>query len=359
MKEFIIGNGEKALRLDQYLMRLMPGVGKAFLYKMLRKKNIVKNGKKAEGNERLVPGDKICIYFSDETYEKFRNVKKSTEPISVKTVSVIPKNVSDIRILYEDTDILVADKPAGMLSQKAAPQDYSLNDWLLTYLKQNGGAPWSVTNTLSVPDGLFFTPSVANRLDRNTSGMVLCGKSLAGLRYLAEILRNRSLHKYYLAIVCGKVTKEQEIEGYLYKDEAANQVRIVMASVNAANNGNKRSEGDYIATFYRPIRYDEVSDTTLLEVLLKTGKPHQIRAHLAAISHPIAGDPKYGNPDRNRYFNQKYHIKRQLLHCYKLVFPENPDSGMAIQGKILFSEPPDDFRQITGENYGNLEFTRS
>lgn len=347
MKEFTIGNAERELRLDQYLMRLLPGAGKSFLYKMLRKKNIVKNGKKAEGSERLVPGDKICIYFSDETYEKFRRIEKEA--------SASCKNMPDIRVLYEDADILIANKPAGMLSQKAAAKDYSLNDWFLSYLADNQ----KEQKQSDALDGLFFTPSVANRLDRNTSGMILCGKTLAGLRYLSEILRNRSLHKYYLAIVCGKVTKDQEMEGYLYKDESTNRVSIRMPDPAHPEENCNRAQEDYIATAYRPLCYYEESDTTLLEVLLKTGKTHQIRAHLAATGHPIAGDPKYGNLRKNRIFSEKYHMKRQLLHCYKLIFPVNTDANMAIQGKTLICEPPADFARITGEHYGNLEFTRS
>lgn len=364
MKQFTIGNAEKELRLDQYLMRLMPGAGKSFLYKMLRKKNITKNGKKAEGNERLMPGDQICIYFSDETFEAFHKsnfMKNQIKPESHVQPSHKSAPKVSVPIIYEDADILIANKPAGMLSQKAEKQDYSLNDWFLEYLH----AKESVADTMSVPTALAFTPSVANRLDRNTSGMILCGKTLAGLRYLAEILRDRRLHKYYLAVVCGQITKEQEIEGYLSKDARTNQVKVIMKtdalSVQNTTAGKARTTDNhsYICTSYRPLRYLKEQDVTLIEVLLKTGKTHQIRAHLASIGHPLAGDPKYGSPPKNAKYRRAFGLKRQLLHCYKLSFAEDAASGMEVCGRTFVCAPPDDFIQMTGEIYGNLEFPRS
>ncbi len=349
MKQFTIGAAEKELRLDQYLLRLMPGAGKSFLYKMLRKKNITRNGKKADGNERLNQGDIICIYFSDETYEKFRSGSDAEKTTSKSTTNSNANRMQNLRIpvIYEDDDILIANKPAGVLSQKAEATDYSLNDWFLDYLKQQTVAE----NTLKADNGasLNFTPSVANRLDRNTSGLILCGKSLVGLRYLAEVLRDRSLHKYYLAVVNGHVSKEQEIEGYLYKDEKTNKVTVTQSD----------TQGDYICTAYRPLFYQKEQDVTLIEVLLKTGKTHQIRAHLASIGHGLVGDPKYGNRRKNESFRQQFGIKRQLLHCYKLAFAQQKESGILVCGRTFTCAPPNDFTKITGEIYGNLEFPRS
>lgn len=347
MKQFTIGAAEKELRLDQYLLRLMPGAGKSFLYKMLRKKNITRNGKKAEGNERLNQGDVICIYFSDETYEKFRSSGETENSIAKSAPNPTANRMrnSQIPVIYEDDDILIANKPAGVLSQKADATDYSLNDWFLDYLKQNRNTETNTDSNAS----LNFTPSVANRLDRNTSGLILCGKSLVGLRYLAEVLRDRSLHKYYLAVVNGHVSTEQEIEGYLYKDEKTNKVTVTQSD----------TQGDYICTAYRPLFYKKEQDVTLIEVLLKTGKTHQIRAHLASIGHGLVGDPKYGNRRKNELYKQQFGIKRQLLHCYKLAFAPQKESDILVCGRTFTCMPPKDFTQITGEVYGNLEFTRS
>lgn len=347
MKQFTIGAAEKELRLDQYLLRLMPGAGKSFLYKMLRKKNITLNSKKADGNERLMPGDVICIFFSDETFEKFRKGNEAQSGVKTAISAPAKKLPLQIPVIYEDDDILIADKPAGVLSQKAQAGDYSLNDWFLDYLRQQ--APERMQKQADNANALAYTPSVANRLDRNTSGLILCGKSLVGLRYLAEVLRDRSLHKYYLAVVNGKVVKEQEIEGYLYKDEKTNVVTVTSS--------DKR--GDYICTAYRPLIYIKEQDVTLIEVLLKTGKTHQIRAHLASIGHGLVGDPKYGNRRKNEFYKQQYGIKRQLLHCYKLVFGQKNDSDISVCGKTVTCAPPNDFKKVTGEIYGNLEFPRS
>ncbi len=363
MKQFTIGNAEKDLRLDQYLTRLMPGAGKSFLYKMLRKKNITRNGKKAEGNERLVPGDEICIYFADETFEKFCQTNPKTDSPIVRKAPKL-----SIPVIYEDEDVLIANKPAGILSQKADAGDYSLNDWFLDYLQSSAtarvkGNANTETDTCatSASASLSFTPSVANRLDRNTSGMILCGKSLSGLRYLAEILRNRSLHKYYLAVVNGHVANAQEIDGYLIKDERTNQVTVFATQTHKTNSPQaaKKLEGDYIRTSYRPLAYMKEQDITLIEVLLITGKTHQIRAHLASIGHPLIGDPKYGNSRKNEYYRQKSGLKRQLLHCYRLAFAPEERSDIKVCGRSFTCAPPKDFIQITGEIYGNLEFPRS
>lgn len=337
MKQFIVSEQEKNLRLDQYLARLMPGAGKSFLYKMLRKKNIVWNGKKAQGNERLRTGDEIKIFFSDETFELFHGEKSDKQE---RTESVGVQKKFAIQVVYEDDDILIADKPAGVLSQKAQASDYSLNDWFLEYCKRE-----SETTSL-----LSYTPSVANRLDRNTSGMVLCGKTLAGARYLSDILKSHTLQKYYLAVVDGKITKEQDIEGYLVKNERTNYVSV---------SHTKSEESSYISTSYRPLKYLPKENMTLLEVHLKTGKPHQIRAHLMSMGHALVGDPKYGIASRNITVQKAYGVKRQLLHCYKLIFPKEHEQVMQTAGRTFYVTPPKDFIKITGDIYGNLEFPRS
>lgn len=347
MKQFVVGTDQKELRLDQYLTRLLPGAGKSFLYKMLRKKNITLNGRKAQGNERLAVGDEISIFFSDETFAQFRQPQKPQKQPSKS------HNLQKIAIIHEEQDFLIADKPAGMLSQKATADDFSLNDWLLTYLSktaEDGGAE-------SLSDPLMFKPSVANRLDRNTSGIVLCAKTLAGARYLSKILKNRSLHKYYLAIVNGRLEQAYKLTGTLKKEETKNQVKIEELQRESWDFVKEPfpSVKDYtqegIRTAFRPLYYDDKNDITLVEVLLITGKSHQIRAHLAAAGYPLAGDPKYGIRGKNVLLRNKFGVKRQLLHCYKLIFPDG--------GRIFTCAPPKDFYKLTGDRYGNLEFPRT
>ena len=293
MKEITIQKNEAGQRFDKFLAKYMNQAPKSFFYKMLRKKNITLNGKKADGTEKLKCGDEIRLFLSDETYEKFAGKVQPKEKFPM----------AKLNIVYEDSNVIFINKPAGMLSQKSVPSDVSLNEYLLGYLEKSG--QWKQEESKA------FRPSVCNRLDRNTSGMVICGKSMAGLQQMAALLKDRSLHKYYLCLVKGVMTESQHLEGYLLKDENSNQVKIFQ----------KETEGAaHIITEYEPL-YTE-GETTLLKVTLVTGKSHQIRAHLSSIGHPIIGDPKYGDRKVNAFFRETHGIKNQMLHAWKLTFPE-------------------------------------
>ena len=227
--------------------------------------------------------------------------------------------LNGLKVIYEDEDILAASKPINMLSQKADPDDISANERLLGYLIGIGA--------LTLDEYKNFKPSVCNRLDRNTSGIILMGKSLSGLQKLSEDLRKRTIKKYYMAWVCGNVSDEMLIEGYLTKDAATNKVLISDDPISAGS--------AHIKTEYRPVK--KLSDRTLLEVHLITGKSHQIRAHLASIGHPIIGDYKYGDRKINDKYKEQYGIKSQLLHAQRVVF----EDGMEIKDEI-----PDVFKKL-------------
>lgn len=331
MKEIVIGENQIDKRLDSFLKSYLPNASTGFLYKMLRKKNITLNGKKAEGTEKLKKGDSIKIFFSDETFDKFKGKSSSenadSKPFSKNETAAI-KSLKNIEVIYEDKNIVLLNKPAGVLTQKAEGKDVSLNEWLIQYLFDKKEVTAESLDS--------YRPSVCNRLDRNTSGIVICAKSLLGARTMNRLLKERDIHKYYRTIVKGNLSESLKLTGYLYKDEEKNKVFI-----------KDKAPGDdrysYIETEYYPISYNREKDLTLLEVKLITGKPHQIRAHLSSISHPIIGDVKYGGPKTEG-------LKYQLLHSYRLVFPGSLPEGMEnLQGKEYKARLPEIFGRIFGE----------
>lgn len=327
MQKITIQEIDSGQRLDKFIYRHLPSAGKSFIYKMLRKKNITLNNKKASGNEKLIVGDTVSFYFSDETYQSFHN---STSTENVSTYLKAYRSLQQIEILYEDNDVIFLNKPAGVLSQKSTPTDLSINEWLIGYLLNR--------KKITSEQLSSFKPSICNRLDRNTSGIVLCGVSLKGSQTLNHLIKDRLIHKYYRLFVNGVITKPAIIEGYINKNESINKVRIY-------NNNNDNVS--YIKTGYNPITNN--NRITYLEVELFTGKTHQIRAHLASIKHCLIGDAKYGNKETNRYYQNKYHIQYQLLHAYRIEFPADCNDLSQLNNKIIKANIPSEFLTILKE----------
>lgn len=320
MKQFTINGNEAGQRFDKYLAKLLREAPKSFVYKMLRKKNITLNGKKATGNEKLNQGDEIRLFFSDETYLKFSG--KEAAPMASTELSVV----------YENRDILLINKPAGMLSQPDETKEPSLVEYVTGYLLDTGA--------VTEEELVTFRPSVCNRLDKNTSGLVAAGKSLAGLQALSELFHDRTIHKDYLCIVKGVLKEQTHIRGYLKKDSRCNKVTVYK---------NKVQDAQPVETVYTP--FGSNGRTTLLKVRLVTGRTHQIRAHLASEGYPLMGDSKYGDRAFNKKCREHYGLKHQLLHAFSLTFPHLEGCLGEVSEKTFRAELPELFQHIIKEEH--------
>lgn len=344
MKEFIIRENEAGQRADKFLKKYLSRAEEGFIYKMLRKKNITLNDKKINGSEKLCVGDSVKIYFSEETLQKFtaaQNVvgnydtyrHKNNGRRLHKPLYIHPGKIQD-SIIYEDENVILFNKPSGVLSQKACIDDMSVNELLLFYLLDKGKITKEQLET--------FKPSICNRLDRNTSGLIIFGKNLKTLQFFSGVLKDRRIHKYYLCVVNGVMKDRQRIQGYLRKSEKNNMVDIIDEAAYRLH--PKKEEYSYIETEYMPLK--DNGKYTLLKVHLVTGKPHQIRAHLANMGHALAGDVKYGSRKVNHYFQKKYELEYQLLHSYELKFDEYEGDFRYLSGKSFKAELPWSFLEV-------------
>ena len=329
MQKITVSANEAGQRLDKLLGKYLSNAPMSFVYKMLRKKNIKLNGKKAQGNEKLTKGDLVEVFLSDDTWQKFAGAPGAEKQLSADLARAMKSSIR-LSVIYEDPDILILNKPSGMLSQKAAPSDLSLNEYMIAYLLKKGD--------LKLAELATFRPSVCNRLDRNTSGLVTAGKSLAGLQQLSEILRDRTVKKYYLTIVDGVIKDRQKIEGYLLKNEMTNQVKILKEA---------KGEAKPIATEYIPLA--DNGQQTILKVHLITGRTHQIRAHLASTGHPLLGDYKYGSKKWNDRYKKEWKIEDQVLHAYQLTMPGMKKELENLSGKTFYAKVPEVFWKLIKE----------
>ncbi len=323
MQQIEIKENEAGQRLDKFLHKFMPLAPVSFFYKMLRRKNITLNGKKAQGSEKLIVGDTLSFYLSEETIQNFKEKDAASNEYE-KAFSTL----KGIEIIYEDAQVLFMNKPAGILSQKASPSDLSLNEWMIGYLLAE--------NILDEKSLSTFKPSVCNRLDRNTMGLVIGAKTLAGSQKMNQLIKERKIRKFYRMLVKGNVQKEETLEGFLIKDEKNNKVRLVTKE--------NEEKSAYIKTRFYPVQV--YSDKTLIEAELITGKPHQIRIHLASTGHPLLGDYKYGDRQWNDKYKRRFQVNSQLLYASRLEFPELEAPFERLSGQRIEVPVPEIFERI-------------
>lgn len=314
MKNWIISPAEAGTLSLKYVTRILPKAPMGLIRKSMRKKNITLNGKKMEGREKLSAGDRIEVWFSAETLAKFMEQDRD------EVKKELPRFQSFI--IYEDQDVLVLNKPAGLPSQGGSGVP-SLNDGVLAYL-----------NDKITP---VFHPSICNRLDRNTSGLVLAGKNMEALQKLNEMIRTRQVKKFYLALVWGKTEAEGIFKGYMIKDRNRNEVSCSDSPAPGAKpvetRYKKLGEGEWQGNSF-----------SLVKVKLITGRSHQIRVHFAYAGHPLLGERKYCTP-KSRHFSEKIHAERQLLHAWEMVFPSLTGTLEGLSGRTLYAPVPEDMKK--------------
>lgn len=287
MKEFIIGENDCGQRVDKFLAKAVPLLPTSLRNKYIRIKRIKLFGKRVEADYKLQLGDVLSCYINDEFFEK----------PSEKTAFL--KASSDIDVIYEDNHILLVNKKVGVsVHADEKQQTNTLIDMIQSYLYKKGEYIPENENS--------FAPSLCNRIDRNTQGIVIAAKTAAALRILNQKIKDREIEKLYLAVVIGKMEKNQgEIENFLLKNSETNTVKAYRTRVVGAKTAK---------TVYKTIKTRD--DLSLVQCKLITGRTHQIRVHMSGIGHPLLGDGKYGSNKDNQPYGEKY----QALCSYKLKF---------------------------------------
>lgn len=296
LKEVRIGKNDAGQRLDRFLSKKLPLLPPSLLQKYIRLKRVKVNGKGSKRDVRLSEGDLLQLYINDEFFD---------QPSTENAFLMIANPVLDI--VYEDEQILLVNKRPGMVVHDDETESVNtLINHIQAYLYQK--REWNPRWENS------FAPALCNRIDRNTGGMVIAAKTAEALRIMNQKIHDREILKYYLCITLGKPKPPAgKLCGYLLKDEVKKQVFVRHSPAPGAKTA---------VTYYRTL--ESRGELSLVECELLTGRTHQIRAQFADAGHPLLGDGKYGNGEKNR----KYGLQKQALYSYKLVFAFKTDAGI-------------------------------
>ena len=291
MKKIQITENDANQRIDKYIKKLLVNAPTNFIYKMFRKKDIKVNGKKVNEKYILKNNDVVEMFLYEDKFKEFT---------ATKDIYNVKKT---FKVLYEDNHVLIVYKPAGLLVHEDKNESVNtLTNQVLSYLANKNELDLSRENT--------FMPGPVHRLDRNTSGIVIFGKTLAALQVLNEMIKQRHcIEKSYLTICKGKVNQKRNLKGYIVKLDDQAQVKLVSKDYPGALT---------METIVKPVKYN--NDYSKVEVTLITGRMHQIRVHLSSIDHPIIGDRKYGDFELNKFVKKEFGLNHQLLHAYKIRF---------------------------------------
>ena len=324
MQKFVVSDKESGQTLEKYVRKVLSEAPLSFLYKLFRKKDIKVNGHWEKEKFILNENDEVTIYITDSQLDEFKKTAKN----------VVNENISSW-IVYEDSNLLIINKPRGVIVQKDESNSVALDEMVISYLINKG--------EYDPNKDLGYTPAPSHRLDRNTAGLIVFGKNIETLRYLSTIMSDKKMiEKKYLALVVGDIEKEGEIVAPLQKNSKSGKVYVSEA-------------GKIAITRYKPIK--KLNGFTLVEVQLLTGRTHQIRVHFAYINHPVVGDSKYGDFSLNKEIENKYHFRNQFLVSYELKFNRLEEPLKYLSNKSFKIDLPDELNdlllKIGDQNYGN------
>lgn len=355
MREINITSNDAGRRLDRFLRKYLKNASLGEIYKLIRK-DVKVDGKRRSESYILSGDETLSLYISDEVFDALTGARdNSSARGKAGHANNARRAKRQFTIIYEDDKILIVSKPYGLLTHGDSHEKKNhLANQVKDYLIEKGD--------FDPRSEKVFSPAPANRLDRNTTGLVLFGKTSSALKALNEIIRDDLADKYYLTIACGTIDSALTLTGSLSKDQKSNKVTIHTDSSADARD---------IVTVVRPVaplRFGRSLDATLTEIQLITGRPHQIRAHLASIGHPVVGDSKYADSVSSRdahstgmvsassedvrrlneHFFREYHQSAQLLHAYKISFAATdlPEELSYLAGKSFTVPLPASFSKV-------------